>query len=127
MIRFYRLIPNRPGQFGQLICIDNQYFNKKEPLAGLKIFREKCVNRYPLQNKGHQKAQFQPLEELKWNEDHGAFEIWSTGNVASCDQAAVLFAYGTIGMGILCGSVLITIFIATVCKALFFGAREITT
>ena len=32
---------------GQLTCIQNQYFNKKEPLEGLKMFQAKWVTHPP--------------------------------------------------------------------------------
>ena len=74
-----------------------------------------------------QSLNFQLLVELKWNEDEDAFEIWSTGHVGSCDEGAVLFAYGTMAMGALCGCVVVVILLASISKALFFGAREITS
>lgn len=62
---------------------------------------------------------------MKWNEDEGAFELWATGHVSTCDDASVLFAYGTMVLGGLCGSVIIGIMVVTMCKALFEGARDL--
>ena len=36
---------------------------------------------------------------MKWNEDEGGFELWATGHVSTCDDASVLFAYGTMILG----------------------------
>ena len=73
---------------GQTVCMVNHLNTNKPPLGFELDDRYYILVQYFLLIRGRIH-----LKELRIN-DQGAYEIWATGRIASCDYAGMIFGYG---------------------------------